>query len=333
MTLHASSYLLLFLSLLCFALSFLVRRQALAKTKTQRLKCFKELFQWLSKEELDLSPACTTNAIDLLEFYKFCLRQKNKASPSPILVSRWENLSQEHKYMAKLSDFFHHAGAKTQHDILLSFKYFPLWKFQAFCLAWILREKKTSLLPIVLEIWASHPFHAPWCFTWLTLAFSENWDKTLISQTIHPSLRQHQDAMWDFSEAFSSTNVKLQEIHQAFMTKLMHHDPIFQDLAIYGLGFFKCTSALNALVEKLHSTDKLRLGLLLRSIAKLQSSESLKLVYDWAKTINYPDWDLMEELVAFYSSFQAEGRQWIDQLKTMDHYLWNHFFKNSSTAV
>jgi hypothetical protein len=333
LTLQLSPYLLLFLSLICFTVSFLVRRQALAQIKSQRLECFKKLFQWLSHEELDEPSSCPTKSIDLLEFYKYCLKQKDLPPLSPLLESRWSFFALEHTNQAKLCDFFYHADTKKQKKILLSFKYIPLWEFQAFCLAWILREKKTSFLSMALDIWALLPYDAPWSFTWLALAFSENWDNKLISQTIHPVLNMHQDSYWIFSEAFSSANVKILEIHQAFQPKLMHHDPVFQDIAIYGLGFFKCSSSLNALIEKLYSTDNQRLSLLLRSIAKLQSSESLKLVFDWAKTINYPDWDLMEEVLVFYSTFHDEGKYWKEQLKNMDHYLWNHFFTNSPSSL
>ena len=246
-----------------------------------------------------------------------------------MIESRWVHFSQEHPFQENLCDFFIHANAKMQKKILLSFKFFPLWKFQAFCLAWMLREKKSNLLKIALDVWVSLPFDEPWSFSWLSLACSEVWDKDLLIQNLHPELISHLDSSWNFSDAFTSANVKIQEIHQAFIPLLSHHDPLYQDLGIYGLGFFKCSSALNALIEKLYCTDHLRLTLLLRSIAKLHNSESLKQVTEWAKTINYPDWELMEEVLAFYASFDVEGAYWIEQLKTMDHFLWNNFFKNS----
>jgi hypothetical protein len=324
-----SPYLLLFLSLACFTISLFIRKKAITQTKKTTQEGFRELFRWLSKEELEEVPSCIKGTVDLLFFYKFCLKQKNLPILSPVLESRWVHFSQEHAFQESLCDFFIHANAKMQQRILLSFKFFPLWKFQAFCLAWMLREKKDNLLKIALGVWADLPFDEPWSFSWLALAFSEEWDKELLVRCIHPELISHIDSTWSFSEAFNSANVKIQEIHQAFLPLLSHHETLYQDLGIYGLGFFKCSSSLNALVDKLYSTDHLRLTLLLRSIAKLHNSESLKQVSEWAKTISYPDWELMEEVLAFYASFDVEGVYWIEQLKTRDHFLWNNFFKNS----
>jgi hypothetical protein len=325
-----SPYFLLFLSLLCFAISAILKRQVSIREKKTTQESFKHLYAYLSNETIETIPSYF-HQIDLLAFYEFCLKQKKWPSLSPILESRWTKLSQEFPTQQNLFDFFCHSPLKMQKKIVLSFGIFPLWDFQALCLSWIIREKKSNLLHLALQVWASLPYDAPWAYTWLALAFIEEWDKELITHKIHPYLTQHLEASWSFSDAFSSAKVKKQDIQKAFVSRLAHHNLVFQDLGIYGLGFFQCSSALNALLDKLHFTDKNRLSLQLRSIAKLKLPESLKQVADWAININYPNWELMEEVIHFYQFFGSDGDYWINHLKTMDHYIWNNFFQNSQT--
>ena len=323
-----AEYIVLYVSLSCFCLSFLLRffqGNKKQKNKKNQLNDLSLYLTQLSRSDLPEISGCSFKS-----FYLFFVRHKNQQI-SVDLLPRWKELSH---YLLRSEWFlksFSKASNSKKIKYIHSFEFFPYFLNQSKCLEWMILNNKQKLIWEAVIVWSRLPYKVSWSFIMVALAFLNKMDMAFIKETIEPKMYEHLDFNSSNSMDLFPLNSYLQKIKGFYLDCFNHHDIILQNLGIYGSAFFKSNTIVPLLVSRLDTVDSKRFNLIIEALHQFSNQNTLESLYFWASNISYPSWEMMEIIHEFYIKESAKGEIWIKKLRENPNSFWNNFFQQKTT--